>query len=255
MKFLLLLFTINCLASFKELPLDELYKYNSTKSKKKTRSKIQRFRNPMLSELKKSDKEILEILKRQEKNLNIKTSKDGILALARFKGKILNSIISLNIKPSKFIVQISDKNSELHGSEVRCQGISFQKRVLSKCDLLVHQGQEYQVDIEIWGLDGAEGVKADYFYTGKEKELLTSTFASLIGTTFNVAKGGINSPVGNISNNNAKNQLLNGLVGASDNIKESIRNAGQQNIEISFVNSGKEILVFFNESLTIDKEN
>ena len=48
----------------------------------------------------------------------------------------------------------------------------------SRCDLLVWEDHEYQVDVELWDLDGAEGIIAHDYYSGEEKTFITSSFAS-----------------------------------------------------------------------------
>jgi len=160
----------------------------------------------------------------------------------------------MNVKPSKFTVRGDDTNHDLYESELRCIGYSFEKRVPAKCDLLVRDDEEFKVDVDIWDLDGAEGIIADYYYSGEEKSFLTSSFASFLGSTFAVARGGVNTPIGNITQNTAKNQIMDGLLGVSDNARQKIIESGERNLTISYVNSGKEVLIFFNKTLNLRKQ-
>lgn len=255
MKTIILLFLPTLAYSgFKEAPDSSLYQYKvktqqyKVKRKQNTNKKV---RNKQIDELIEKDMAILNLLKKQEKNVIMKRRDNKVTALTRIKGIVLNSILAMNVKPSKFIVKITDKNHDLYGAEIRCLGFSFEKRVPSKCDLLVIEDKEYSTDIELWDQDGAEGMIADYYYSGEEKAFLTSSFASFLGATFSVAKSGVNTPFGNVSQNTAKNKIMDGLLSVSENAKEKIMESGERKLTISYVNSGKEVLVFFNKTLNL----
>ena len=103
-------------------------------------------------------------------------------------------------------------------------------------------------------MDGAEGVIADYFYSGEEKTFLTSSFASFLQGVLSVAQDRVSTPFGNVTRDNAKNKVMGGLMGVASNVRDKVENSGEKNLTISYVNSGKEVLVFFNESLKMGKE-
>jgi len=166
---------------------------------------------------------------------------------------VLNSILALNIKPVTFIVKIEGRDPEIDQAELRCQGMSFQKRVPAICDLLVTEDDEFKVDVRIWDLDGAEGIIADYYYSGEEKEFLTSSFASFFEGVLDVAKDKFVTPFGDATKDNGKNRILGGLTGIAKNANKKIAESGEKNLTIAFVNAGKEVLVFFNQSLTLTK--
>ena len=190
-------------------------------------------KNTQLQKLIAQEKKILELLERQEKSLIIKNRKQKIAVLSRFRGVLLNSIIATSIRPSKFIVRIL--GGELSGAELRCAGHSFEKRVLATCDLLVFRERSYPVQVEIWDLDGAEGIISDHYYTGEEKEFISSSFASFLGGITKTGDGAISSA----------------LDGAFKNMREKIAGFGKNKVSVSFINSKKEVLVFFNKTLTL----
>ena len=257
MKWLLLLFPISVWAGFSEAPKNELYQYQKPKKSVAKGRSIKRRTNNMdkaFNKLMEEDRKIAELLKRQEKNVIIRKSSDKIIALTRVKGLLLNSVLAMNVKPSKFIVRIQDEREEISGGEIRCVGYSFEKRVPAHCNLLVVDGEEYQIDVDIWDLDGAEGIIADYFYSGEEKAFLTSSFASFLQGVLDVAKDRVTTPFGEVTRNNAKNKVLGGLVGVAGNVREKVAESGEKKLTISYVNSGKEVLVFFNQTLNMDKE-
>ncbi|MDC1174645.1 hypothetical protein OAT67_04600 [Bacteriovoracaceae bacterium] len=248
-----------CFAGFSDFGGSDLYSYkkgkvNNRVIKKRTFRKKEDDHSKLLNKLLAEDKKLAEILKRQEKNVIIRRKGEKVTALTRVKGVVLNSILAMNVKPSKFIVRLSDDNELLEGGEIRCLGYSFEKRVPAHCNLLVLNDEEFKVDIDIWDLDGAEGVIADYFYSGEEKTFLTSSFASFLQGVLNVAQDRVSTPFGNMTRDNAKNKVMGGLMGVASNIRDKVENSGEKNLTISYVNSGKEVLVFFNESLKMGKE-
>lgn len=257
----ILLLLIPCIAQagFTELGDNDLYNYEHPLKQGRVRKLNKRLdkksdkKGKLLNQLLEEDKKLFELLKRQEKNVIIRKKGEKVTALTRIKGTVLNSILAMNVKPSKFIVRLGDDNELLEGAEIRCLGYSFQKRVPAHCNLLVLDDEEFQVDVDIWDLDGAEGVIADYYYSGEEKAFLTSSFASFLQGVLDVAKDRITTPFGEVTRNNAKNKVMGGLMGVAGNVKDKIQESGEKNLSIAYVNSGKDVLVFFNKSLKMNK--
>ena len=191
-----------------------------------------------LQRLIEQDKRLEQLLSSQKRGFIIKKKSEKVMALARFKGIVLNSIIAMNVKPSKFITKIRD--GKLAGSELRCMGYSFKRRVSSRCDLLVWEDREYQVDVELWDLDGAEGIIADDYYSGEEKTFITSSFASFF-------QGILES-----NESTGKSKISHGVSEITENIRRKIVESGEQKIAISYVNAGKEVLVFFNQAINLE---
>lgn len=260
----LMLISLPVQAGFSEVDNSELYNYKEKKTYSRTQYKKTRkakFKNVEL-ELKKITKELLEkeksiatLLEKSQKSLIVKSSDEKILALTRIRGIILNSVVAMNVKPSKFIVRLLSDNEELEGAELKCLGYSFQKRVSSHCNLLILDGKEYPVKIDLWDLDGAEGVIADYYYSGEEKSFLTSSFASFLDGVLSAAKETMTTPYGQVSKTDSKNKILSGLSGIADNANKKIVQSGEKEIEVSFINSGKEVIVFFDHTLNLGESN
>ncbi|PIP92546.1 MAG: hypothetical protein COW00_00115 [Bdellovibrio sp. CG12_big_fil_rev_8_21_14_0_65_39_13] len=260
---ILVLFMIPYLAiaGFIELDSQELYDYeHSSKASVGSVSKrsLQRRTSQqeiLLGQLISEDNKLFEILERQEKNVILRKKNEKVVALKRVKGIVLNSILAMNVKPSKFIVRLGNDDDLLEGAEIRCLGYSFQKRVPAHCNLLVLNDEEYEVDIDIWDMDGAEGVIADYFYSGEEKAFLTSSLSAFLQGVLEVAKDRIQTPFGEVSRNNAKNKVMGGIMNTANNVKETIEESGEKNLTIAYVNSGKEVLIFFNKNLKLSKRS
>ena len=258
---MLLLFPVLSLAGFSDLSDGELYQYKpAANTKRPTRTVAVHPRTnssemaTLARDILKQDKETALILKSQGKTLQVRKKDDKVLALTRVHGLVLNSILALNTHPSTFIVRLSHDNELISGGELRCQGYSFEKRIPAKCDLLIMDEREYQVDVDIWDIAGAQGIIADYYYSGEEKAFLTSSFASFMQGILDVAKDRITTPFGEATRNNAKNKVLGGLMAMGENAQKKIAESGEKDLQIAYVNSGKSVLVFFNQTLNLTTE-
>jgi len=257
----LILFPCLAIAGFTELDSHDLYNYeNLHKSPERSVSKRSVKRGAsqqekLLDQLISGDNKLFEILERQERRVIVRKRDDKVTALQRVKGVVLNSILAMNIKSSQFIVRLGSDDLLLEGAEIRCFGYSFQKRVPAHCNLMVLNDEEYEVDLDVWDMDGAGGIIADYFYSGEEKAFLTSSLASFLQGVLDVAKDKLATPFGEVSRNNAKNKIMGGLMNTATNVKETIEESGEKNLTIAYVNSGKEVLIFFNKTLKLSKRS
>lgn len=256
----LMLIPLISYAGFSEVDNSDLYNYkekktysriNSKKSKRAKSKNVELELKKITAELLEKEKSITVLLEKSQKSLIVKSSEEKVLALTRLRGTILNSVVAMNVKPSKFIVRLLSDNEELEGGELKCLGYSFQKRVSSHCNQLILDGTEYSVKIDLWDLDGAEGVIANYYYSGEEKSFLTSSFASFLDGVLSAAKETISTPYGQVSKTDSKNKILGGLSGIADNANKKIVQSGEKEIEVSFINSGKEVIVFFDQTLNL----
>ena len=205
-----------------------------------------------LRRLMEQERQILKLLARQQSTIIVRKSVPRIIALSRFKGLLLNSVIATNVKPSKFIVRILE--GDLTGGELRCQGHGFEKRVLSHCDLMALGERTWAVDVDLWGLDGAEGIIGDYYYSGEEKAFLSSSFAAFLQGVIEAGKQRITTPFGEIARDNAKNKIMQGLSQIAGNARGKIAESAQKPLAISYINAGKKVLVFFNQTLNMEEK-
>ena len=229
-------------AVYLDLQESELYNYKENPKKPKILStKKQKKRKasspPSFTALLESEEKIANLLELQSNRLLVKKSSGRVIALSRMHGLLLNSVVAYNTTPTTFIVRI--KKGDLEGGELKCLGITYQKRVLSRCNLLVVNDREFSVDVSILDVDGAQGMTVDYLYTGEEKEVLTSSFASLVKSALDTS--------------NLSNSKIKGLSGIGNNLSNKIRQSGRENISISYINAGKPLYVFFNASLEMKR--
>ena len=253
--YLLILISSNAIAGFSDV--DSAYQYEikdeKPKVKKVVRRKKQRSNlsnlSKLLKDLEAQDAEIANILKNSEKRIIVKKSKAKLKALTRLEGILLNSALATNNSTVTLVIRLIE-NQYFSDSEIRCESTSFGKRVIGKCDLVVGEN-EYKVNAELWDMDGARGLIADKFYDGAEKEFLTSSFAAFFSAAADAAKDRILTPNGEQALTNSKNKALSGILGVSENIRDRIQRSADKNIQVSLVNSGKPVLIFFNEGVEL----
>lgn len=252
MIYLLIFLSLSANAGFSDV--DSAYKYEIKDEKPKVRKKIRRRKkgpnlSKLLKDLEAQDAKIANILENSEKRLIVKKSSARLKSLTRLEGVLLNSAIATNNTTVTLVIRL-DENEYFNESEIRCNSTSFGKRVIGKCDLVVGD-TEYQVNAELWDLDGARGLIADKFYDGAEKEFLTSSFASFFSAASDAAKDRIITPNGERALTNPKNKALSGIFGVTENIKDRIQRSTESNIQVSLVNAGKRVLIFFNEGIEL----
>ncbi|MEX0799362.1 MAG: hypothetical protein WEB87_05105 [Bacteriovoracaceae bacterium] len=214
--------------------------------KKKTDPKI----DQLLQKLKENDASMAAILESNNKKIIVKKYEEKLLALTRLRGVLLNSALATNLRPTTMIVRLG-KQEYFESAELRCHGTSYGKRIQAKCDLLVTDTRQYQIDAQIWDLDGAEGLIADEFYSGEEKAFLTSSFASFFEGVMDGARDRILTPYGETTRVNAKNKVLSGLMGVANNTNKKIKESSEKNIQVALVNAGKEVIVFLDKQLEL----
>lgn len=252
MIYLLILISSNAFAGFTDV--DSAYKYEFRDEKPKVKRTVRKRRkradlSKLLKKLEDQDNEIANILKNSEKKVIVKKSRSKLQALTRLEGILLNSALATNNSTTALIIRLHD-NEYFTEAEVRCLGVSFGKRVIGKCDLVVGD-KEFKVNAELWDVDGARGLIADKFYDGAEKEFLTSSFASFFAAASDAAKDRILTPNGEQALTNSKNKALSGIMGITENIQDRIQRSADKNIQVSLVNSGRPVLIFFNEGVDL----
>ena len=256
MKSFLLLISMSVFANFSENDSSYNYQFKDEIKIKKS-SPTRKKRKPtktnvdnILRKIEENDKNISSLLLETKKRVIVRKSDDRLRSLTRIKGILLNSVLATNRKSTTLVIK-THENEYFDQAEVRCFGLSFGKRVQGKCDLLVSEDKEYKIDAELWDLDGAEGVIADEFYDGSEKEFLTSSFASFFEGVIRATKDRLVTPFGEVERQNGKNQVLSGLTNIANKTNTKIRESAERNLQIGLVNSGKEVYLFFNKGVKL----
>lgn len=254
MIFLFLIVQLNCFAGFSSLESSYEYKIvekpKAKRSQTTPRKKNKNELDKLLKKIEESDKGITELLIKNEKRVIVKKSEDHLTSLTRLRGVLLNSVLATNQKGTTLVFKLRE-NEYFDDAEVRCRGLSFGKRVIGKCDLVVSDEVEYEIEAELWDLDGAEGVISDQFYDGSEKEFLTSSFASFFEGALSATKDRLITPYGEVDQQNGKNQVLSGLMGIAENVNSKVKDSSEKNLNIALINSGKEVFIFFQKKVKL----
>lgn len=179
MIYIVILLSSHAFAGFSDV--ESAYQYEIKNEKPQVKKTVRKKRQgpnlaKLLKNLEAQDAEIANILKNSEKRVIVKKSRPRLKALTRLEGVLLNSALATNNSTVTLVIKLSE-NEYFSESEIRCNSTSFGKRVIGKCDLVVGDS-EYNINAELWDMDGARGLIADKFYDGAEKEFLTSSFAS-----------------------------------------------------------------------------
>ncbi|OFZ38156.1 MAG: hypothetical protein A2504_17015 [Bdellovibrionales bacterium RIFOXYD12_FULL_39_22] len=264
-KFLIMMIPIIALAGFSDNGSTLRYQYkedSEIKSSAATTTTTQATKKKsksgaidgLMSKLLASQQNIETLLSGQEKSLIVRKEENAIPALSRMQGIILNSVLAMNMRPSLFVVKVADATSDIDGAELRCSGVSFEKRMPATCDMLVTDDGEFSVDVKVWDLDGADGAIADYYYSGEEKSFLTEGFSAFFAGVLDSAKDRIATPFGETTKDSGKNKILEGLTNVAGNAGRKVQESGDQKMSVVFINAGKEVLLFFNQKVILTKE-
>ena len=152
-----------------------------------------------------------------------------------FVGILLNSVVSTNLE-SPMLVEIYPDQGLPEGSKFSCLGSNQGKRVLALCNRLImpEAELEYEVNVIVLNRDGSSGIKADYFYTGKEQSISGGIAASIL-------------PLGNLATKATQNSLWGGLSESGNEITESMKSETQARDSKAYIKAGKEVIVYFRE--------
>lgn len=194
--------------------------------------------------------DLLNKLKKERPPLLVKENHSKIRMLARYKAITIKSVVASNVAPGTMILRINE-NIDFDGvTELRCKAFPFEKRVRSKCDKMVIDEDEFDVDAEVLDLDGGDGIIADEWYESKEKEFLASSLASFLNGVSSASRSQIMTSIGSMPEQNTKNSVLAGLMGMTSNVSNAIQEDVQK-VTIGFLNSKKTVMVLFNQSVKL----
>ncbi|MFP5386973.1 MAG: TrbI/VirB10 family protein [Bacteriovoracia bacterium] len=165
-----------------------------------------------------------------------------------FRGILLNSIVSTNLE-SPLLVQVKENQGLPRGSKFSCVGVTKYKRVVAACNRLIIPDEDLEFDVQVSLLnpDGSSGLKADYYYTGKEEFVAATVATSFARGMIELQTERLSTPLGELTANTSKNRLLNGALGATDEINNLMNSEIQNKEPKVYVEAGKEVLVYFHE--------
>jgi hypothetical protein len=165
-----------------------------------------------------------------------------------FRGTLLNSIVSTNLE-SPLLIEVIQGQGLPQGTKFSCTGVTKHKRVVAACNRLIipDQDQEFKVQVSLLNADGSSGLKADHYYTGKEEFVAASVATSFARGMIELQTERLATPLGELTANTSKNRILNGALGATDEINNLMKSEMQNKEPKVYVESGKQVLVYFHE--------
>lgn len=170
------------------------------------------------------------------------------------RGRILNSVLSTNLE-SPMIVELLDDSSSLPiGTVFSCRGSIKHKRVFSACNRIIlpdTNGEEFPVVVSILNLDGSAGVKADYYYTGKEEMVAGVLASAFIRGVVENSQERVATPLGQVTPDTVKNRFLTGTLSTTDQLTNMMTNEMKTREPKAYIEAGKNVLIFFNERLEL----
>lgn len=169
------------------------------------------------------------------------------------KGRLLNSVVSTNLD-SPLLIEVLPGQVLPDGTKLTCVGTTKHKRVVAACNLLItptDAGEEYPVKISLLNIDGSSGLKADYFYSGKEEYVAGAVAMAFSRGVVESSQDRVATPVGQITPSTVKNNYLNGVMGSMDELTSMMRQEMQTREPKVFIKAGKEVLIYFNERFKI----
>jgi hypothetical protein len=165
-----------------------------------------------------------------------------------FKARLLNSIVSTNLESPLLVEVYADQGLPI-GSQFSCVGVTKLKRVVAACNRLIipEMDSEFDVQVSLLNSDGSSGIKADYFYTGKEEFVAGSVASSFARGMIELQTDRIATPLGELTQNTAKNRLMNGILNSTDEVNGLMKSEMQTKEPKVYIKSGKEVLVYFHQ--------
>ena len=164
------------------------------------------------------------------------------------KGVLLNSVVSTNLE-SPLLVEVLDGEALPSGSRFSCKGVTKFKRVMSACNKLItpNDSEEFEVQVSLLNVDGSSGLKADEVYTGKEEYVAATVATAFSKGLIELSTERLASPLGELTVNNRKNRLANGVLNSLDETNQ-LMNAEMKSKEAkAYIKAGKPVLIYFQE--------
>lgn len=167
------------------------------------------------------------------------------------KGILLNSVISTNLE-SPLIVEVTDGEALPIGTRFICRGVTKFKRVLSVCHKLItpNDEEEFEIRANLLNMDGSSGLKADEVYSGKEEYMGASIATAFSRGLIELGTERLSSPYGELTINNRKNRITNGVLNSLDETNELMNSEMKSKEPKAVIYAGKPVLIYFQERFT-----
>jgi hypothetical protein len=159
------------------------------------------------------------------------------------RGILLNSVVSTNLE-SPLLIRIHPDQGLPENSKLSCTGVTKHKRVITSCQLLITEFDEFPVSAIALNRDGSAGLKGEY-YTGQEEYVAGAIASGFARGMMEVSQSRTLSRFGSEVQDTPKNKLLQGMINSSDVISTTLDEELKTKEPKVFIDAGQEVLVYF----------
>lgn len=201
----------------------------------------------ILSEILERNKRIHKLLERKTKRPVIWDQRERILTGKVFRGTLLNSIYSTNLK-SPVLVKALPEQGLPANSKFSCFAITKHKRVYTLCNKLITDSKEVIVNGQVLNMDGSAGLIGEYD-DGKEDLIAGAVMSNFAQGVLSASKSTITTPIGQVEDASLRNKVLEGLIQSGETTSEILLEDMKNAEPIVKVPAGTKVLVYFQEAV------
>lgn len=207
--------------------------------------------NPEIQEIKKLDQSSQDALKSYLSKNSFAvwdyTSSFDVKTGTVIKGILLNSVVSSNLDSPLLVETTEDYKGVSKGTRFSCIGVTKNRRVLTSCNRMITDADEFEVDTILLNTDGTAGLMGE-LYSGKNEYMVGALTAATLRGVFDASLDTTTTPLGTeVLQHNMKNKIKSGAIGALDEITQLNTDELKTKEPKISMNAGKEILIYFNK--------
>jgi hypothetical protein len=201
----------------------------------------------LLNKMIKSNMEIKRLLSQRSSGPVIWDGNKKILTGKTYRGVLLNSILSTNLKSPVLVKSYSNQGLP-DDVMFSCSALTKHSRVHIFCNKMILKDREVVVNTQVLNLDGSSGVMGE-FNDGKDDLMAGAVISSIAEGVFSSAQSRVSGGLGSVTDNNLKNQMLGGLIGGSKETSDILLDEMKTKEPTIAINAGTEVLIYFMEAL------
>lgn len=201
----------------------------------------------ILSQILERNKRIQKLLERKTKRPVIWDQRERILTGKVFRGTLLNSIYSTNLK-SPVLVKAWPEQGLPPNSKFSCFAITKHKRVHTLCNKLITDSKEVAVNAQVLNMDGSAGLIGEYD-DGKDDLIAGAVMSNFAQGVLSASKSTITTQIGQVEDASLRNKVLEGLIQSGETTSEILLEDMKNAEPIVKVPAGTKVLVYFQEAV------
>ena len=217
-----------------------------TKKIKIQQPKRRRSDEKILSSILERNKRIQRLLERKTKTPVIWDQRERILTGKIFRGTLLNSIHSTNLKSPVLVKALPEQGLPIN-SKFSCFAITKHKRVHTLCNKLITDTKEVVVNAQVLNMDGSAGLIGEYD-DGKEALIAGAVMSNFAQGVLSASKSTVTTQIGQIEDVSLKNKVLEGIIKSGETTSEVLLEDMKKAEPIVEVPAGTKVLIYFQEA-------